>query len=161
MRRHLPGDRAPAGVAGAVSGDSTHLVAGGDAPRPAGAGGRPFAASDPGSHGLGLPGHADRAVGRSRPGRVYLSGTPGPAARDLGSRDYVLRNPSSRIPPFLLFWGNSQARTVKARSRAIATPPSCAGAWHRRFCTLHSTIRSVAMTQTGYLPDVTSFAACF
>src|SRR5205809_149231 len=108
MRRDLPGDRAPASVAGAVSGDSTHLVAGGDAPRPAGAGGRPFVASVSRSHGVGLPGHADRAVGRSRPGRVYLRGTAGPAAWDPGSRDYVLRNPSSRIPPFLLFRGNSQ-----------------------------------------------------
>src|SRR2546430_10439223 len=111
MRRDLPGDRATAGVAGAVSGDSTHLVAGGDAPRPAGAGGRPFAASIHGSHGLGLSGHADRAVGRSRPGRVYLRGTAGPAARGPRPRIHV-------------HWGHTHTARPGFKNGLRSAPPS-------------------------------------
>src|SRR3989442_5642548 len=76
---HLSGDRSPPDPAGVVWGHPAHVVAGGDAPRSVGAGGRPVAPVLRRLPGPGLPGHAFRPVGFVRADRAYLRRYAGPA----------------------------------------------------------------------------------
>src|SRR2546425_10206076 len=87
---HLSSNRSPTDSAGVIGGHPAHVVAGGDAPRSAGAGGRPVAPFLRRWPGPGLPGPADRSVGCGRADRVYHRRAAGPAAWDPGSRVHVL-----------------------------------------------------------------------
>src|SRR2546427_10136285 len=68
LRGHLSGDRSPTDPAGVVWGHPAHVVAGGNAPRSAGAGGCPLAPSPGRRPGAGGSGAADRPMGRGRTG---------------------------------------------------------------------------------------------
>src|SRR5256712_8175439 len=115
---HLSGDRSPPDPAGVVWGHPAHVVAGGDAPRSVGAGGRPVAPVLRRWPGPGLPGHADRPVGCGRADRVYLRRAAGPAAWDPGSRVHVLDATTG------LEIRDSTRRTVEREFPEVANPES-------------------------------------
>src|SRR2546428_11293011 len=77
---HLSGDRTPTDPSGVVWGHPAYVVAGGDAPRSAGAGGCPFAPSPGRRPGAGGSGAADRSMGRGRTDGVHGCRAAGPAA---------------------------------------------------------------------------------
>src|SRR2546426_9016821 len=77
---HLSGDRSPTDSAGVVCGHPTYVVAGGNAPRSAGAGGCPLAPSPGRRPGAGGSGAADRPMGRGRTGGGYTFRAGGAAA---------------------------------------------------------------------------------
>src|SRR2546428_2809516 len=87
---HLSGDRTPTDPSGVVWGHPAYVVAGGDAPRSAGAGGCPFAPSPGRRPGAGGSGAADRSMGRGRTDGVHGCRAAGPAAWDPRPGDHVL-----------------------------------------------------------------------